>query len=149
MRTYRAKKVATAIAYETAIANADANALAALSDNTSGATADLALFQSYLLDNDIEKLKQLATDGNTRDFRDLAKLHIVTLQGDEMSAEQVEEYLDGLDTKNSPFYYNARLIVAQKYLADGNRQQANKILDKIISDSDAPTAVSAMATSLR
>ena len=56
MRTYRANKIATAAAYEMAIENTDANALAALADDASGATADLALFQSYLLDNDINKL---------------------------------------------------------------------------------------------
>ena len=93
IRTYRQNKLATAAAYETAVENVDANALAALSNNTSGATADLALFQAYLLDNDISKLEQLAKSGNTRDFRDLAKLHVVGLQGDEMSASDVEKYL--------------------------------------------------------
>ena len=77
LRTYRANKIATATAYEMAIENMDANALAALADDTSGATADLALFQSYLLDKDVAKLEKLASDGNTRDFRDLARLHIV------------------------------------------------------------------------
>ena len=149
LRTYRANKIATANAYEMAIENADANALAALSDNTSGATADLALFQSYLLDRDTNKLEKLANDGNTRDFRDLARLHIIGLRGDDMSAADVEKYLSGLDTKSSPFYYTACLTIAQKYLADGNRDAANKWLDKIINDASAPSVISATAVGLR
>lgn len=149
IRTHRANKIATATAYETAIENTDANALASLSDNASGATADLALFQSYLLDQDVNKLEKLANDGNTRDFRDLAKLHIVGIRGDEMSAKDLEKYLSDLDTKASPFYYTARLTVAQKYLASGESERANKILDEIIADKNAPSVISATAASLR
>ncbi len=149
VRTYRANKIATATAYETAIENMDANALAALADNTSGATADLALFQSYLLSQDINTLEKLANDGDTRDFRDLAKLHIVGIRGDDMSADEVKKYLADMDTKSSPFYYTARLTVAQKYLATGDKEAANKILDEIIADKNAPSVISATATSLR
>ena len=149
IRTYRANKIATATAYETALENVDANALAGLAENTSGATGDLALFQAYLLDKDIAKLEQLANSGATRDFRDLARLHIIGIRGDEMSGADVEKYLSDLDTKKSPFYYTARLTVAQKYLAEGNRADANKILDEIIKDSSAPATITATATSLR
>ncbi len=149
IRTHKANKIATAAAYETAVENVDANALAALSKNTSGATADLALFQAYLLDKDLNKLETLANNGNTPDFRDLAKLHVIGIKGDEMTAEQVEDYLDDLNTKSSPFYYTATLTIAQKYLADGNTAVANKWLDKIINDKDAPDVVSATAQSIR
>lgn len=149
MRTYHANKVATAVAYETAIENVDANALAALADNASGATADLALFQSYLLDNDVTKLEQLAKSGNTRDFRDLAKLHIVGLQGDDMSASDIEKYLSDLDTDASPFCYTARLTIAQKYLSVGDKANADKWLDKIINDKNAPAVISGNAQMLR
>ena len=149
VRTYRANKIATAVAYETSVANADANALAALADNASGATADLALFQAYLLDKDVAKLEQLANDGDTRDFRDLARLHIIGIRGDKMTGADVEKYLSSLDTKSSPFYYTARLTVAQKYLAEGNHADANKILDEIIADKNAPAAIVSTATSLR
>ena len=107
-------QVATAVAYETALSNMDANALAALSDNASGATADLALFQSYLLDKDETKLEKLAQNGDSRDFRDLARIHIVGLRGDAMTAAAVEEYLSDLTTPDSPFYYNAMLLIGQK-----------------------------------
>ncbi len=149
IRTYHANKIATAIAYEDAIANMDANALAALAQNSSGATSDLALFQSYLLSGDTKKLDQLANDGNTRDFRDLAKLHIISVRGDAMTGEEVAKYLSGLDTKNSPFYYTAHLTVAQKYLAEGDADAANKHLDKIINDKNAPAVISATAQTLR
>lgn len=149
LRTYREHKIATAIAYENALLNLDSNALDALAQNSSGATADLALFQAYLLDGDMAKLERLASDGDTRDFRDLAKLHVIGARGDEMSAVDVEKYLSDLNTPSSPYYYTACLTIAQKYLADGNRDAANKWLDKIINDKDAPSNISATAQTLR
>ncbi len=149
VRTHKANKIATAVAYETSVENIDIKALAALSKNTSGATADLALFQAYILENNPYYLEQLATKGNTPDFRDLAKLHVIGTKGDDMTAKEVEDYLDDLDTKSSPFYYTAALTIAQKYLADGNTTVANKWLDKIINDKDAPDVISATAQSIR
>ena len=149
VRTYRANKIATAAAYEMAIENMDANALAALSDNASGATADLALFQAYLLDNDVNKLEKLANDGNTPDFRDLARLHVVGIRGDEMSADEMKKYLSGMDSKSSPFYYTARITLAQKYLVSGDTAAANKILDDLIADKNTPSTIAATAASLR
>ena len=66
-----------------------------------------------------------------------------------MSATDVEKYLADLDTKSSPFYYTAALTVAQKYLASGDFEQANKWLDKIINDPDAPSVIVGNATALR
>ena len=149
VRTHRANKMAMAENYESAVLNMDANALAAIAKNASGANADLALFQAYVLDNDVAKLEELAKNGATRDFRDLAKMHIVALRGDDMTAADVEKYLSDLNTKKSPFYYTSRLVVAQKYLASGDRDNANKWLDVIINDADAPAVVSANAQTLR
>lgn len=149
VRTHRANKIATAAAYEMAIENMDANALAALSDNASGATADLALFQAYLLDNDVNKLEKLANDGNTPDFRDLARLHVVGIRGDEMSVDEMKKYLSGMDSKSSPFYYTARITLAQKYLVSGDTAAANKILDDLIADKNTPSTIAATAASLR
>ena len=149
VRHIHAQKMRTAELYETALESVDANNLAHVADDASGATSDLALFQAYLLDGDVSKLERLATDGNTRDFRDLARLHIVNARGDDMSATDVEKYLSDLDTKNSPFYYTATLTIAQKYLADGNRDAANKWLDKILNDKNAPASIVGTATTLR
>lgn len=149
LRTYRANKIATATAYEMAIENMDANALAALADDTSGATADLALFQSYLLDKDVAKLEKLASDGNTRDFRDLARLHIVGIRGDDMSADEMKKFLGNIDDKSSPFYYTTRITLAQKYLASGNKDAADEILDALIGDKNTPSAIAATAATLR
>ena len=149
LRTHRANKIATATAYEMAIENTDANALAALADNSSGATADLALFNAYMIDQDVAKIEKLATNGNTRDFRDLAKLHVIGIRGDEMSAADVEKYLADLNTKSSPFYYTASLTIAQKYLASVDAENANKWLDKLINDPDAPAVISGNAAALR
>lgn len=149
MRAYQSNKIATAIAYETALSNIDANALAAISENTSGATADLALFQSYLLDKDEKKLEKLAESGHSRDYRDLARIHIVALRGDTMSAPQVAEYLSDLTTEDSPYYYNAMLLIAQKYLSVGEQDNANKWLDQIINDKSAPASIAGVAQTLR
>ncbi len=149
VRTHAQNKIATATNYETALLNADANALAALAENAGGATGDLALFQSYLLDKDVAKLEKLASNGDSPDFRDLAKMHLVNIQGDKMTGPQMEEYLASMNTKDSPFYYSGRLVLAQKYLSEGNRDAANKWLDVIISDKRAPASVSATAQTLR
>lgn len=149
LREYRAHRMAVAMSYEAAVESVDANALAAVADNASGATADLALFQAYMINNDLATIEKLANDGNTRDFRDLAKLHVVSLRGDDMSGADVEKYLSDLDTKQSPFYYTSRLTVAQKYLADGDRENGGKWLDIIINDNAAPATISATAQSLR
>ena len=149
IRTHRANQIALATNYETALENVDANALAGIAKNSSGAMSDLALFQSYLLSKDINKLQELADNGSTRDFRDLAKMHIATLTGDKMTAIDLEKYLSSLDSKSSPFYYTSRLLVAQKYLSDGNRDMANKYLDKIISDPDCPAVISGNAQMLK
>ena len=141
--------MAIAETYETAALKMDADMLNAVAENTSGATGDLALFQAYMLDGDIEKLERLANNGDARDFRDLARLHIVGLRGDDMTAAEVEKYLAPLDTKKSPYYYTSRLTVAQKYLATGDRDSANKWLDIIINDPDAPAVISANAQALR
>ena len=148
-RMYYASKVATAQVYETAIANVDANALANLAHDKGGATSDLALFQSYLIDKDIKKLEDLAQNGHTRDFKDLAKLHLATINGDKMELAEFVKYLSSMDTKKSPFYYTSRLMVAQKYLASGEIENANKILDVIINDKDAPASISATAQTLK
>lgn len=149
LRMYNANKIATATAYETAIENMDANALRALAESTGGATSDLAMFQSYLLNKDEATLEKLANDGHSADFRDLAKLHIIGIRGDKMSGADVEKYLADLDTKSSPFYYTASLTIAQKYLSEGNTDAANKWLDKIINDKDAPASISGTAQTLR
>ena len=149
MRMHYASKIATAQAHEAALAAMDANALANLGKNSSGATADLALFQSYLIDKDVKKLEDLEKNAHTRDFKDLAKIHLVSIRGDKMSAIEMEQYLSDLNTKRSPFFYTARLMVAEKYLAENNKEKAQPILDDIVNDKDAPASVSATAQMLR
>ena len=144
-----ASRMATAGVYETALANADAGALANLAKNSSGATADLSMFQSYLIDKDIKKLEYLVENAYTRDFKDLARLHLAAANGDKMSAVEFEKYLSDLDTKKSPFFFTSRLMIAQKYLANGDRANADKFLDIIINDEDAPASVSASAQMLK
>ncbi len=148
-RMHYAAKMAVAQQHETALAGMDANALANLSKNSKGATSDLALFQSYLIDKDVKKLEYLAQNAHTRDFKDLAKLHLVSINGDKMTAVELEKYLSDMNTKKSPFFYTARLMVAEKYLSENNKDKAMPILDMIVNDKDAPASVSATAQMLR
>ena len=67
----------------------------------------------------------------------------------EINQDEVKKYLSDMDSKSSPFYYNATLTIAQKYLAEGNRDVANKYLDKIVNDKDAPASILGVATTLR
>ena len=149
VRAHRTAKIATAENYEIAVDNADVNALVGIAGGTSGATADLAMFQAYVLDGDVKKLETLVSDGNTRQFRDLARIHIVATRGDTMDAAAVEKYLAELDTKDSPFYYTAALTIAKKYISVGDRAAANKWLDKILNDKDTPTLIRSDAETLR
>ncbi len=149
VRMYNSSRMARAVVYETALANVDANALANFAKDTSGATSDLALFQSYLISNDITKLEDLAKSGHTRDFKDLAKLHLAAIKGDGMETDEFVKYMSSMDTKSSPFFYTSRLMVAQKYLASGDKDSADKILDKIINDKNAPASISATAQTLK
>lgn len=147
--TYRSSRLAAAQNYETAVANGDANALKAIGRAGHGAGADLALYQSYLISGDVDTLDYLAENGHSRDFRDLARITIANMRGDDMTGDQMRSYLGDLDTKKSPYYYTSRLIVAQRYLADGNVAAARPILDAIVADKDAPAIVAANAAALR
>jgi hypothetical protein len=149
IRAHHAARMATAENYETALENSDVNALVGISQNTDGATADLALFQAYVLDKDVAKLEELVANGKTPEFRDLARLHIVSLRGDEMDANALAEYLAPLDTPDSPFYYTAMLTIAQKYAAAGDHANANKWIEKITSDPNAPAVIRADAETLK
>ena len=149
IRAHHAARMATAENYETALENSDVNALVGISQNTYGATADLALFQAYVLDKDVAKLEELVANGQTPEFRDLARLHIVSLRGDEMDANALAVYLAPLDTPDSPFYYTAMLTIAQKYVAAGDHANANKWIEKITSDPNAPAVIRADAETLK
>ncbi|MBR4625414.1 MAG: hypothetical protein IKO56_07760, partial [Alphaproteobacteria bacterium] len=71
------------------------------------------------------------------------------INGDKMGVEEFVKSLSSMDTKKSPFFYTSRLMVAQKYLANGYLENANKILDAMINDKDAPASISATAQTLK
>lgn len=147
-RIYHNSRVAAAINYEDALLRGDANALESIG-RAGGTNADMAMLQSYVMARDVKKLEYLAQHGKNRDVRDLARLHVVSINGDAWDGVAVEKYLDVLNTKKSPYYYTAILTIAQKYLSEGNRPAANKYLDKIINDASAPATVVGSATALR
>jgi hypothetical protein len=153
----------SAQAYESAIMMMDAGnpvaareALVRAAKKSSGGMADLALFSAARIDlqtgnNDagMARLEQLAKDGSSRDFRDLALLNLAVMKVDDMSPKQFEQYLAPVQTKRSPFYYTGMLLVAQKYLAAGDAVPARRWLDKITSDKDAPASIAVEAEMLK
>ena len=91
----------------------------------------------------------MANNAHTRDFKDLAIIHLASIRGDKMSADEFEKYLSGMDTKKSPFFYLSRLMIAEKYLAGNDKEKADKFLDVIINDENAPDSISATAQMLK
>ena len=130
-------------------------ALTRLAKKANGGMGDLALFRAYQLAQSggdradaLAKLERLAVDGATRDFRDLALLQLAQLKGDAMTGADFQKMLAPLLTKRSPFYFFGLLTAAQKYLAEGNRDDARPLLRKITSDASAPASISAIAEML-
>ena len=160
-RNYRANAAnAQAKIFESAIAmNANGNTAGAdvefarAAAKVDGGMGDLALWESAMMDlrsgKGTAKLEALAKDGATRDFRDLALIRLSAIRGDSMSAKEFEESLSPVLTEKSPFYYTGMLLVAQKYVSTGDKDNANKWLDKIISDKSAPAVIVAIAESLK
>ena len=137
-------------------ADLGAAAFEKLAAKSSGGMSDLATFRSAMLDMDagnsdgaVSKLEKLAKDGATRDFRDLAVLHLAMMRGDSMTPVEFERFLSPVQTKSSPFYYTGLLVIAKKYLANGDADTARVWLDKIINDKDAPGIISAQAEMMR
>ncbi|MDR0967460.1 MAG: tetratricopeptide repeat protein [Rickettsiales bacterium] len=118
-------------------------------EKVSNGMSDLALFESAMIDiqagRGTEKLAQLATGGATRDFRDLARVRLATINGDKMSADEFAKFMRPAMTKKSPVYYTAMIMVAQKYIASDDTTAANKIIDEIISDKNTPENIRAIA----
>ena len=130
-------------------------ALLRVANSTRGGMGDLALFRSYqfalaLEDEDgaIETLERLIERGSTRDFRDLARIQMVLLRGDHMSAADFQKLLAPTMTKRSPFYYTGLLLMAQKYISEDRHNDARPLLRKILSDSSAPVVIAAIAEQL-
>jgi len=156
-------KMASAAAYESAIMMMESGnpaaaneALVRAAKKSSGGMSDLALLSAAKIDIQtgdamagMAKLEQLAKSGATRDFRDLATLNLAVMRADEMSAKDFERFMAPLLSKRSPFYYTGLLLVAKKYLAVDDSGSAQIWLDKIISDSDAPSVVMVQAEMLR
>lgn len=160
-RNYRISSAnAQAKIFESAIAmsangnidDADAE-FARAAAKSSGGMGDLALWESAMMDlragKGIIKLEKLAKEGSTRDFRDLALIRLSAICGDSMSSEEFEKFLSPVLTEKSPFYYTGMLLIAQKYISVGDKDIADKWLNKLINDKHAPAIIMAMAESLK
>ena len=94
-------------------------------------------------------LDRLARTGRTREFRDLATMQIAMLQAYHIDAREFESLMSPLLTARSPFYFTAMLLVAQKHLVHDDYVSANRWLDRIITNQNAPVSVIAAAQMLR
>ena len=54
-----------------------------------------------------------------------------------------------MNTKKSPLFYSAQLMIAQKYLSVGDKANADKFLDVIVNDENAPQSVLVNAQMLK
>lgn len=162
-RHQNSKLIESAHKYEAALAIMDSGnpvlasaAFVKSAEMSKSGMADLAMYQAAgqdLAAGDraaaIEKLTTMSKKANHRDFRDMAIVNLALLQGDTMTAPEFERMLAPIQAKRSPFYYTGLLLVGQKYLAESDRENANKWLDKIITDKDAPADIVATASSIR
>ena len=82
-------------------------------------------------------------------YKNIRLVHFGRRQGIAWEQLDFAKYLSSVDTKKSPFFYTARLMVAQKYLATGDKASADKILDEIIQDENAPASVVSNAQLLK
>ena len=156
----RSNQMDVARSYESAMdkdmpATLSREALSRLAKSAGGGMGDLALWNAYRLAwkardkaDAAAKLEKLASDGATRDFRDLATLHLAQLKADELTADQFQKLLSPLLTKRAPFYFTGLLMAAEKYLAESKPNEARPLLKKIIGDADAPASISAAAEAL-
>ena len=142
-------EIATAMMNNGSSAAETAMLRAAASSN--GGMSDLALFEAAMnsTDSKIAILEKLSTDGATRDFRDLATIHLASLTGDKMSPEEFEKLIAPLLTKHSPYYFTGLVLVAQKYASVGDKKHAMRFIDKVVSDKDAPASSIAMAEMMK
>ncbi len=125
-------------------------ALLRAAEESSGGMSDLALFKAAMNSTTDREalLEKLSHNGATRDFRDLALVHLATIRGDKMKAAEFDKFMAGLQTKRSPYYFTGMLMVAQKYIADGQPEKAEKYISAIVSDSEAPGSIVAIAQML-
>lgn len=132
--------------YENAILKGDLETLANITKNKNS-ISDIASFQSILIEKNKEKividLEKIAKNGNSRDYKDLAKSYIAYIKGDSITGKELEKFLSSIITKKSPYYYSAMLLIAQKYAYENNDKKKNFYLDKILNDKNTPAIISA------
>ncbi|MCL2369552.1 MAG: tetratricopeptide repeat protein [Alphaproteobacteria bacterium] len=160
---HSANLMQSAAMYESAIIMMfDGNAVAAHEQlmNTArtsrGGMRDIALFSASQMDiqmGNIESgtatLENLRRRASSRDFRDLATLHLAMMRADEMTPREFESFMSPLLSKRSPFYFTGLLLVAKKHLSADDYQSAIRFLNRIVGDANAPVSIRAEAEMLR
>lgn len=130
-------------------------ALLRIANSSRGGMTDLALFRAYQFamatgdtDAAVQNLNRLISRGATRDFRDLARIQLALLQGDEMSVNDFQRMIAPTMSKRSPFYYTGLLLMAQKFISEDRYSEGLPLLRKITGDRAAPASIAATAEQL-
>jgi hypothetical protein len=127
---------------------------AATSSKNHAMMARFLAADTYLARNEKDKARALyddiaATSGLDRLWRDLARLHSISLRLDKDPAELLEKQLADLSGDKSVWRYTAREMEALLAARQGKMQQAAELLAAIAADADAPEDARQRAFSLR
>lgn len=97
----------------------------------------LIVFDAVAADDDLDAV-----------YRDIARILAVSHGMQNMSADEVEERLLGLDAEDSPFRVTAREFMAVAAIRSGRQERAESLLQENISDSAASLAAQTRAREL-
>lgn len=94
------------------------------------------------VDEAVEAYDAVAEDGAAaREFRDLARVRAGYLLAETASAEELQERLAMLERPNSPWRNAVREIVASAHYRTGNLMEADRLMNEILADPEAPQSM--------
>jgi hypothetical protein len=90
----------------------------------------------------VEAYDAVAGDGSAaRQFRDLARVRAGYLLAGSESPEALQERLAGLDAPDGPWRNAVREILATAHYRTGNLAEADRLMNEVLADPEAPQAM--------
>ena len=90
----------------------------------------------------VEAYEAVADDGSAaREFRELARVRAGYLLAESESPEDLQQRLAVLDRPDSPWRNSVREILAAAHYRTGNLIEADRLMNEIIADPEAPQAM--------
>ena len=90
----------------------------------------------------VEAYDAVANDGSAaREFRDLARVRAGYLLAETASPEDLQERLAVLERADSPWRNAVREIVASAHYRTGNLMEADRLMNEILADPEAPPSM--------